>query len=179
MIGRLLDERGYRWVAVDLDAKNVERSRKERLPIFFGNASKEEMVAAAKIDSAKALVITLDDPEAAKSVLAALRRKLPDLPVIVRARHHMHVQELLEKGATTVMPETTESSLLLGAAVLQELGDSKTDVDAAVRTVRRRSYPRPQAGPAFSEPVCVAFTARGDRTRPMQSGTPPLSAAGG
>ncbi|WP_352637521.1 NAD(P)-binding protein [Mesorhizobium sp. M0145] len=86
VIGRLLDERGYRWVAVDLDAKNVERSRKERLPVFFGNASQEEMVAAAKIDSAKALVITLDDPEAAKSVLAALRRKLPDLPVIVLAR---------------------------------------------------------------------------------------------
>ncbi|WP_352706545.1 NAD-binding protein [Mesorhizobium sp. M0598] len=146
VIGRLLDERGDRWVAVDLDAKNVERSRKERLPVFFGNASQEEMVAAAKIASAKALVITLDDPEAAKSVLAALRRKLPDLPVIVRARHHMHVQELLEKGATAVMPETTESGLLLGAAVLQELGDSKTDVDAAVRTVRRRSYPTSPSG---------------------------------
>jgi monovalent cation:H+ antiporter-2, CPA2 family len=146
VIGRLLDERGYRWVAVDLDAKNVERSRKERLPVFFGNASQEEMVAAAKIDSAKALVITLDDPEAAKSALVALRRKLPDLPVIVRARHHMHVQELLEKGATTVMPETTESSLLLGAAVLQELGDSKTDVDAAVTTVRKRSYPTSPSG---------------------------------
>ncbi|WP_419695583.1 monovalent cation:proton antiporter-2 (CPA2) family protein [Mesorhizobium muleiense] len=136
VIGKLLDERGYRWVAVDLDAKNVERSRKERLPVFFGDASQEEMVAAARIDSAKAMVVTLDDPEAAKSVLAALRRKLPDLPVVVRARHHVHVQELLEKGATTVMPEMTESSLLLGAAVLQELGDSKTDVDAAVRTVR-------------------------------------------
>ncbi|TIP22061.1 MAG: potassium transporter TrkA, partial [Mesorhizobium sp.] len=90
----------YRWVAVDLDAKNVERSRKERLPVFFGDASQEEMVAATRIDSAKAMVITLDDPEAAKSVLAALRRKLPDLPVVVRARHHVHVQELLEKGAT-------------------------------------------------------------------------------
>ncbi|TIP26193.1 MAG: potassium transporter, partial [Mesorhizobium sp.] len=146
VIGRLLDERGYRWVAVDLDAKNVERSRKERLPVFFGDASQEEMVAAARIDSAKAMVITLDDPEAAKSALAALRRKLPDLPVIVRARHHVHVQELLEKGATTVMPETTESSLLLGAAVLQELGDSKTDVDAAVRTVRERSYPTSPSG---------------------------------
>ncbi|WP_352854886.1 NAD(P)-binding protein [Mesorhizobium sp. M0902] len=69
VIGRLLDERGYRWVAVDLDAKNVERSRKERLPVFFGNASQEEMVAAGKIDSAKALVITLDDPEAANRFL--------------------------------------------------------------------------------------------------------------
>ncbi|MER9068775.1 NAD-binding protein [Mesorhizobium sp. M0902] len=65
----MLDERGYRWVAVDLDAKNVERSRKERLPVFFGNASQEEMVAAGKIDSAKALVITLDDPEAANRFL--------------------------------------------------------------------------------------------------------------
>lgn len=105
-------------------------------------------MAAAKIDSAKALVITLD-PEAAKSVLAALRRELPGLPVIVRARHHMHVQELLEKGATTVMPETTESSLLLGAAVHQELGDSNTDVDAAIRTVRRRSYPTSPSGPGL------------------------------
>ena len=53
VIGRLLDERGYRWVAVDLDAKNVERSGKERLPIFFDNTSQEGMVAAEKIDSAK------------------------------------------------------------------------------------------------------------------------------
>jgi CPA2 family monovalent cation:H+ antiporter-2 len=137
MVGKLLDERGHRWVAIDLDSKNVEQSRKEGRPVFYGDASLEEMVAAAKIDSAKAMVITLDDPKAAKSVLMALRRKLPDLPVVVRARHHAHVQELLEKGATTVMPEATESSLLLGAAVLEELGDSKTDVEAAVMSVRR------------------------------------------
>jgi hypothetical protein len=65
-----------------------------------------------------------------------LRRDLPDVPIIVRARDHVHVGSLIDDGATTVLTETTESSLLLGKAVLGSLGESEFRIDQAIGSVR-------------------------------------------
>jgi CPA2 family monovalent cation:H+ antiporter-2 len=136
-VARLLEELGHKWVAVDLDAGNVAAARLKGLPVFYGDASQPAITEAANVRHARAVVITLDDPPAARATLRALRRELPDVPVIVRARDNVHVGSLRAEGATAVLPETTESSLLLGRAVLGSLGETEIRIDQAVGSVRR------------------------------------------
>ena len=133
----LLDELGHKWVAVDLDVARVERARAKGLQVFYGDAAHEAVIAAANVRNARAVVVTLDDPSAARAVLRTLRRELPDLPIIVRARDHDHVGSLVDEGATAVLPETTESSLLLGKVVLGALGEPTARITQAERRVRR------------------------------------------
>jgi monovalent cation:H+ antiporter-2, CPA2 family len=134
---RLLDEVGHKWVAVDLDVARVEGARAKGLQVFYGDAAQEAVTAAANVRNARAVVVTLDDPSTARAVLRMLRRELPDIPIIVRARDHGHVGSLVDEGATAVLPETTESSLLLGKALLGVLGESGTRIEQAVGSVRR------------------------------------------
>jgi CPA2 family monovalent cation:H+ antiporter-2 len=105
-IAQMLEARDLRWVAVDLDAANVAEARAKGLQVFFGDAAKDAITQAARVDHARAAVITLDDPAAAAAVLRCIRKNLPDLPVIVRARDTAHMKDLLRSGATSVMPET-------------------------------------------------------------------------
>lgn len=137
VVASLLDELGHRWVAVDLDVSRVEAARAKGLQVFYGDAAQEAITTAANVRNARAVVITLDDPSVARAVLRALRRALPDIPIIVRARDHVHVGSLVRDGATAVLPETTESSLLLGKAVLDSLGEPPTRIEQAVGRVRR------------------------------------------
>ncbi len=135
-VASLLDELGHRWVAVDLDIARVEGSRAIGKPVFFGDAARDEITAAANVRHARAVVITLDDPPAARAVLRALRTQLPDTPIIVRAREQGHVATLAQEGATVVLPETTESSLLLGKSLLSSLGETAEGIDRAMDRVR-------------------------------------------
>jgi CPA2 family monovalent cation:H+ antiporter-2 len=95
---------------------------------------------AAKVRRARAAVITLDDPAAAAAALRVIRRDLPDLPVILRARDAQNMDELLRRGASSVMPETIESSLLLGGMVLRTLGETDAQIDEIVGQLRNSTY---------------------------------------
>lgn len=136
-IGRVLDELGWDWVAIDQDAELVEACRSRGLSVFYGNASQHSLLEAADIHASRSLIITLDDPSAARLILQAVRRELPDLPIVVRARDESHVRALGTSGATSVLPETTEASLLLGRAALSLLGESEARSDMAIANVRR------------------------------------------
>ncbi|WP_170984271.1 monovalent cation:proton antiporter-2 (CPA2) family protein [Rhodoligotrophos defluvii] len=152
-IAQLLGERGHRWIAVDLDVARVEASRAKGLHVFFGDACREAITKAARAQEARAVVITLDDPAAARVVLRNLRRNLPDTPIIVRARDHVEMQALLAEGATRVLPETTESSLLLGKAVLDALGEEEAQIQQAIEAVRQvmQAPARARANPKSSQ----------------------------
>lgn len=145
-IAAMLDARDIRWIAVDLDAANVAAARAKGLHVFYGNASNEAIIHAAKVRLARAAVITLDDPAAAASVLRMIRRELPDMPVIVRARDAENMDELMRHGASNVMPETIESSLLLGGMVLRTLGENDVQIDEVVGSLRRTAYQEPGSG---------------------------------
>lgn len=142
-IAQMLEARDLRWVAIDLDAANVAEARAKGLQVFFGDAAKEAIIQAARVDHARAAVITLDDPAAAAAVLRCIRKDLPDLPVIVRARDTAHMKDLLRSGATSVMPETIESSLLLGGVVLRALGEGDSQIEEVIERLKRFSYDMP------------------------------------
>jgi CPA2 family monovalent cation:H+ antiporter-2 len=124
MIGEVLDAEGIGYVALDMDAQNVASARERKLPVFFGDASRLEMLERVNLGSAAALVVTPDDPRKADRIVEIVRSRWPQIPIHARARHGEHAAHLLALGTAEVVPETLEGSLQLAGRLLQTLGVS-------------------------------------------------------
>ena len=124
MIARLLDRETVSFIALDTDAITVAEQRKSGLPVYYGDASRLEMLRRAHADRAAALVLTMNDPNANEHVVRVVRKEWSDLPMFARARDTVHATRLLQHGATDVVPEAVEATLQLGMRVLQSLGTS-------------------------------------------------------
>eukprot|EP00960_Hanusia_phi_P003217 95212-Hanusia_phi.AAC.2 len=103
-------------------AARVIEARNKGLPVFFGDACRPEVLKAAGIKNPKAVVVTLDDKDGASKAVNALRREYPSIQIFVRAKDAKHQKMLQLGGATAIVPELLESSLLLGGAVLLSYG---------------------------------------------------------
>ena len=110
------------WAAVDFDAANVTRQRREGRLLHYGDASRPDLLARLDADRAQAVVVTLDDPAAAERLVAAVSHAWPQLPVYARARDRLHADRLRQLGAAEVIAETVEASLQLGGLALQGAG---------------------------------------------------------
>lgn len=122
LLAELLDRQQIAHIALDLDAERVTQLRAQGAPVFLGDASRPAILAGANLDQAVALIVSMDDADAAERVLRTARQLAPDLPILARARDHVHAARLIELGATTVVPEVLESGLHLGQLALQEIG---------------------------------------------------------
>ncbi|MCC6470991.1 MAG: cation:proton antiporter [Alphaproteobacteria bacterium] len=136
VVAMALEARQMPYVAVDLDAAGVARQRKEGRLVYFGDASRHELLARLGLERAAAVVITLDDPDIACRSIGCLRDNWPDLRIYARARDAEHARLLLDTGATHVVPETVEASLQLAEHVLEDLGVSKDTADELVDELR-------------------------------------------
>ncbi|SLN35255.1 monovalent cation:proton antiporter-2 (CPA2) family protein [Oceanibacterium hippocampi] len=122
MLGRILDREEIPYLGFDLNGPSIGRLRADGLPVFYGDASRTALLRQAHVETASAIVVTIDDPEASEHVVRAVRRHWPAVPVYARARDRQHAKRLLALGATDVVPETTEASLQLGFQILNGLG---------------------------------------------------------
>ena len=123
-IGLVLDAEHAPYVALDVDPANVAAARAQKLPVFFGDASRLEMLNRVHVESAAALVVTLDDAQKTDHIVRLVRARWPDLSIHVRARHREHAAQLLALGTDHVVPETLEASLQLAGRLLHSLGAS-------------------------------------------------------
>ena len=124
-ISAVLDAEGASYVALDIDPMNVSAARSRGLPVFFGDASRPEMLKRVYIENAAALVVTLDNENKADRIVELARRQRPDLIIHARARHSSHAARLLALGTNEVVPETLEASLQIAGRLLQALGTSE------------------------------------------------------
>jgi CPA2 family monovalent cation:H+ antiporter-2 len=138
----LLESRLVPYLALDLDAERVAEARRRELPVYFGDASRAEVLRAAGIEQARMAAITLDQPDAAARSVQVLRAMSPELPVLVRARDVAQAEQLAGAGATEVVPEIVEGSLQLGEMLLRRLGATRDEVDQVLDEFRRRTYSR-------------------------------------
>lgn len=122
LIASMLDEHKVGWLAIDSDADLVARERKNSLPVYYGDATNAEFLRRCGLAEAKALAVTMDNALRADEVVKAARAQREDLKIIARARDERHAQKLYEAGVTEAVPETVESSLQLGEALLVETG---------------------------------------------------------
>jgi CPA2 family monovalent cation:H+ antiporter-2 len=121
-LGALCDAEGLTYIALDVDSANVAEGRRDKLPVYFGDAARIEMLRRACLAAARALVLTMDNPAAAEQVVRKARLEYPALPIYARARNRTHARTLLLLGASEVVPENLESSLQLAGRVLAATG---------------------------------------------------------
>jgi len=122
LLGQVLDSQKVPFVAIDNDSRLVTKFRSDGVPVYFGDASRAEILRKLGAERAEALVVTLDHPQAAGHAVRAVRREFPELPIFVRARDERHALALKGDGATIAIPETLEASLQLAGYVLERLG---------------------------------------------------------
>jgi CPA2 family monovalent cation:H+ antiporter-2 len=122
MVGSIVESQGLPHVALDIDASLVARFRAAGASVFFGDASRPDMLRKLGVERAAALVVTMDSPTAAERVVAVARRHWPELAICARAHDVDHAMRLIAGGASHVVPEATEASLQLGELVLMAAG---------------------------------------------------------
>lgn len=148
LVGEMLTRHQIAWAGVDSDVRASEAGRREGQEIFYGDATRADFLYRFGLAGARALVVTMDAPEAAEAVVAAARQSRDDLTIVARARDARHAARLYELGATDAVPETIEASLQLSEAVLVDIGVPMGLVIAGIHERRdeyRRQLNRPEA----------------------------------
>ena len=148
LVGDMLGRHEIPWVGVERDPRLVESGRRVGARIFFGDASRADFLKHCGLDTARALIITMDSPEGAEAVVATVREMRPDLTIVARARDARHAKRLYELGATDAVPETIEASLQLSEAALVEIGIPMGLVIASIHERRdefRKELNRPES----------------------------------
>jgi CPA2 family monovalent cation:H+ antiporter-2 len=135
-VATLLDAHRVPYVAVDNDADRVAAVRAARPSVFWGDLTREELLQRLHIDTARALVVTVSDHEAADRLVAVARAQREDLLIVARAHDAGHAAHLYAIGATDAVPETIEASLQLSEAVLVDLGVPMGPVIATIHEKR-------------------------------------------
>ena len=136
MVAEMLDTHHQPYLAVEADVDVADAARREGKPIRFGDASRPIMIDHLRLDHAKAIVLTMDDPVQAVRMTEQIRERFPDLTIVARARDTAHAAELYRAGVTDAVPETLESSLQLSEAVLVDLGVAMGPVIASIHEKR-------------------------------------------
>lgn len=153
LVGEMLTEHGQAFLAVDANASTVSKGRAEGANVFYGDAGREEMLRLCGIDTARAVIVTMDTPGKVDEVVTAARALRPDLILIARARDDRHAERLYRLGVTDAVPETTEASLQLAENTLVDLGVPMGLVLASIHDRRDRYRKLFQAAmPAGEQP---------------------------
>jgi K+:H+ antiporter len=139
-VARVLESQGFEYIALDLDPARIRAARQAGDPVMFGDSADEEMLARAGIAHATAVVISFSDPATALGILRSVRRMHPDLPVLVRTADDGRLKELQDAGATDVVPETFEASLMLVSHVLMLLHVPVSRVVRVLGEIRNSRY---------------------------------------
>ncbi|CAN5265921.1 cation:proton antiporter [soil metagenome] len=122
LVGEMLSAHDVSFIAVDADAATVAAARRDGFDIHYGDAGRQEMLKLCGVQSARALIVTMDAPTKVDEVVIAARALSPDMTLIARARDDRHAARLYGLGVTDAVPETTEASLQLAENTLVDLG---------------------------------------------------------
>lgn len=140
VITRMLERSGVAYLALDNDAERVSEGQLAGVQVRYGDVTRSELLGAAHVHGAELVVICVDPPEATLAALRAVRGLAPSVPVLVRTRDDSLLDEILAAGATEVVPETLESSLMLLSHVLALLRRSRAEIDGVLEGVRGDRY---------------------------------------
>lgn len=122
LVGEMLAQHGQDFLAIDANPSTVAKGRAEGANVFYGDAGRTEMLERCGIDTARAVIVTMDGPSKVDEVVVATRSLRPDLILVARARDDKHAARLYALGVTDAVPETTEASLQLAENALVDLG---------------------------------------------------------
>jgi voltage-gated potassium channel Kch len=137
IVGRLLLANGVGTTVLDVDSDQVDMLRKLGLKVFFGDASRYDLLRAAGAERAKVLIVAVDGKEKALEIVHTAQSRFPHLRVLCRAYGRPHAYDLLEAGVENVYRETLDTSLKVGVDALCMLGYRRHQALRAARKFRR------------------------------------------
>ena len=139
-VGAILASSGIPYIAFDMEPDRVDEFRRQGHPVYYGDVTNVDLLAAARIEKVDLVVMTLDDREAALRATRLIRDLAPHTIIVARARDLATSGVLLQAGANKAFPEAVEASLRLAAEALESLGVAGEDTEMLVRGVRRADY---------------------------------------
>jgi CPA2 family monovalent cation:H+ antiporter-2 len=155
------------YLAIDSDIDIVREGRDAGYSVLFGDVSRAEFADRLKLADADALVLTMDDPVQVARIAKRVRGRVPDLPIIARARDTAQAARLYKAGVTDAVPETLEASLQLSEAVLVDIGIPMGPVIASIHEKRDQLRARIKAEAELED-----SPRRLGRRKPRRAGQP-------
>jgi CPA2 family monovalent cation:H+ antiporter-2 len=131
-IARVLEQTGFEYIALDLDPHRIRSGRQAGDPVMYGDAGEVTVLENVGVAHASCIVVTFTNLEVAMRILRSVRRLRLDVPILVRTQDDSRLEDLQTAGATEVVPETFEASLMLLSHLLLLL---KLPVARVIRTV--------------------------------------------
>jgi glutathione-regulated potassium-efflux system ancillary protein KefC len=122
IVGRLLHANQIALTVLDHDPDQIEILRRFGFEVYYGDATRLDLLHAAGAARARALVLAIDDVNDSLALVDAVREEFPNLPILARARNVTHYYQLMDRGVQVIERETFESALQLGQRALRELG---------------------------------------------------------
>ena len=122
IVGRLLHGHGIGTTILEQDASQIEMLRKYGYQVFYGDASRLDLLHAAGAHKAKLLVLSINDPATSLAVIEMVKKHFPHLRILARAQDRPHAHEILRHGIDSVYRETLGSAVDLGVEALTQLG---------------------------------------------------------
>jgi len=139
-LAHILEQQSLQFVALDLDPVRVQEAVRAGDQVHYGDATHLGILKSTSIDKARLLVISIDNISAAMKILMHCKKHYPELPVLVRAKDDSNLEELQKAGATEVVPETVETSLMLAAQMLTLLELPVSRVLKVIQSARSDRY---------------------------------------
>jgi CPA2 family monovalent cation:H+ antiporter-2 len=133
VVNRVLLAAGYKTVVIDHNAELLEMLRAFGIKVFFGDATRPDLLHAAGIEEAQMLVVAIDDRRRATELVRYVRQNYPHVHVVVRAVDRHHVYELWSSGARDIIRETFDSAVRTARSALEALGVHPYDAEQQVR----------------------------------------------
>lgn len=140
VVAVILHDSNVPFVVFDNDPARVARGKEDGFPVYYGDISNPELLAAAHVENAALVVLSIDQEQTALRTISHIRNDYPAVPVLARARDLEASGRLCRAGATRALPEALESSLRLAADALRMVGVAGEDVDLLLSGVRRTDY---------------------------------------
>lgn len=139
-VSRFLTKSNKPFVALDMDIKRVREAYDAGESVYYGDAAKETILRAASLNKAKIVIVTFSDFHASIKILKNIRHINKYIPILVRTPDDAHVNELLEAGASEVIPDTFEASIMLASHLMLMIGEPPRKVLREIRGIRKNRY---------------------------------------
>ena len=133
-VGRLLSASGIKAVVLDHDAEQIDALRRFGFKVYYGDASRPDLLEAAGAHDASVLIIAVDDRDKIDEIAEVAKQHFPHLTLFARAVDRMHAYELINRGVAHVFRELFASSVDMGREVLVALGRHPFEAMRAART---------------------------------------------
>jgi CPA2 family monovalent cation:H+ antiporter-2 len=139
-LAHVLRELGVPFVVVELNGALVHEAQKQGIPVVYGDAANPEILKAAGIQRARAVVLAMSDPISTRYTVRTAREQNPTVYLVARTRYLAEIEPLYAAGASDVIPEEFEAFVEIADRVLQMLGFDETARRPIIEACRARHY---------------------------------------